>query len=394
MYSKLVSMGIFCVIVGCSVTLLSIPTNGTSQPSEKFPFKSKPLPEYISKFFVVECETDDGSCFKFERKKGGENKCEHERKSDYEKGVFRCTEEFSKENPTFLKITGFDDIRLPLESQEQLKNKRFVLYTSSITSKGLSLGFSFPIYAFTIGGLCIDFSPLEKEVCTEKDITLKDIIMSKEEPVKMNFTAVENESCSSFSSETTSVRGDYKLIVISLSSGFEKPHKLATTIQSSIQKLLVDLKKAKQNTQLSVWVISSGREVAPVLTSEQLKQLDKKSIRTLVENKISFTAQDLRPMDDLELVDEFIIKDYEDQYKPVGGILYITNDDRFGDEIPRNQCMPLAWHRDNIQLKVLTSQSCDIWKKHARLVQPGQCDNIQNKGVEGLVKVFKQFLAN
>lgn len=408
MYSKWVSMGIFGVIVGCSVTLLSIPTNGTSQTSEKFPFQSKPFPSYISKLFPDESsQTDDGNYIKFETAKGEENNCQPNWVVDGSGGQVvkvSCEKKFSVTNPTFLKITGFDDIQLPLESPEQLKNKRFILYTSFIETQEIPLGISFPISAFTRSNfLCIYIgSQNQTEVCAEKDITLKDIIMSKEKPVEMKFTATENESCSSFSSKTTSARGDYKLIVVSLSKGFENQFK--TTIQESLKKTLFDLKEDNRtNKRFTLLVIGSGRGITEVLTSEKLPELPKEgskpSILSQVRSFVQFNAQDLRPMDDLELVDD-LIENYELQDKQVGGILYITNDDRFERGIPRNQCMPLAWHRDNIQLEVLTSQSCNIWREDARL-NDKQCRELnqiiqskeKQKNIDALVNVFKQFLA-
>jgi hypothetical protein len=416
MYSKFVSMGIFCLIVGCSVALLSIPTNGTSQSSEKSAKKSKPLPPYISRLFRDKpCQTNEGRCFKFERENGEENQCEHNWVDDeYGEQVVEvsCEKKFSVTNPTYLKITGFDKIRLPLITDNEAKEQKlpfedpdegyeynylketlqFFLYTKS----GIHLlKISFPIKAFTANRLCIYTSP-QGDVCT-KNVTLKDIVMSvsKKEPIKMDFSSLEKELCSSFSSETSSARGDYKLIVVSLSKDFE--NKFKTTIQKSLQELLFDLKDNHTNKQFTLLVIGSGRGLKEVLTSEKLSELPKEgkkhSILSKVRGSLQFAAQDLRPMDDLELVDD-LIEDYKLQDKQIGHILYITNDDRFGDEMPRNQCMPLAWHRDNIQLEVLTSQSCEIWRKHARLVQPKQCKEIQNKDLDGLVKVFKEFLAN
>jgi hypothetical protein len=221
----------------------------------------------------------------------------------------------------------------------------------------------------------------------------------------MEFSSIGNDrlKTESVSPETSDdVRGDYKLIVVSLSDGFEEePNKIDTIIQKSFKKWLDDLSKNKQyrNSPFTLLVIGSGRGIKEILTSEELTQLSKNKIHQQVENIMTFAAQDLRPMDDLELVDE-LIEDYKTlQNKRVGRILYITNDDGFERGIPRNQCMPLAWHRDKIQLHVLTRQSCDIWKKHAQLNKTNQCRELtegkdREKDIDALVNIFNKFLTD
>jgi hypothetical protein len=236
-------------------------------------------------------------------------------------------------------------------------------------------------------------------------MTLEKIVNSEKQPIEMEFSSLGNDrpKTDSVSPETSDdVRGDYKLIVVSLSKGFtKKSNKIDTIIQESFNKWLDDLSKNKQyrNSPFTLLVIGSGRGIKEILTSEELTQLSKNKIHQRVEDgSMTFAAQDLRPMDDLELVDE-LIEDYELQNKRVGRILYITNDDGFERGIPRNQCMPLAWHRDKIQLHVLTRQSCDIWKKHAQLNKTNQCRELtegkdREKDIDALVNIFNKFLTD
>lgn len=418
MYAKIFSMGIFCLIVGC---IFPPPTNGKQPSSENY--KTVNLPPEISKIFLandetekcktddnshvcsINCRTDDGSdCFTFEQ---NEQTVQCDANKRQKEGwaawvQVSCEKEFSKTNPVLLKIPGFDDIRLPLETDE-LNKKRFSLYTKRWDHL---LKISFPITAFS-SDLCI-YTSTQGDVCA-KEMTLEKIVNSEKQPIEMEFSPLlgnDLPETSSVSPETSDdVRGDYKLIVVSLSNGFkEKSNKIDTIIQESFKKWLDDLSKDNQhssNKPFTLLVITSGRGLTEILTSEELTQLDESSIRQRVESRMSFTAQDLRPMDDLELVDE-LIKNYERQHKPVGRILYITNDDGFGSEIPRNQCMPLAWNRDKIQLQVLTRQSCDIWEKYAQLNKTNQCRELakiipDKKGrqlkIDALVKVFNDFLA-
>ncbi len=78
MYAKILSLGIFCLIVGC---IFPPPTNGKQPSSENY--KTVNLPPEISKIFLaakkcktddnshvcsINCRTDDGSdCFTFEQ---------------------------------------------------------------------------------------------------------------------------------------------------------------------------------------------------------------------------------------------------------------------------------------------------------------------------------------
>lgn len=360
---KFLSVGICCFMVGCGTPGISTGSDPDEQESSStgqgFPYK---------KLFLVD---GDETYFHF----------------DPGKQTLELKQEWKKENVVFFEKLDLSSDKL----QEQLQEKQVTFYYQTSdpeTKRKLSVPFEF---FKSTQPLCIHLSQNQKW-CTDKEVKVADIINSQEKPLMMTVTNTKEKNQQS---------GDgYKLIVISLSDKFKPAEQKA--IKDGLETFLQqELKRTSKNPRdpaiFSVLVIGSGREISEVLTAESLhkyKPSGQGSILEKIRHKVQFNAQDLRAIDDLELVEDEI-NNYERGGKTIASVLYVTANDRIdGDrKIPRSQCIPLAWHRDHIQLNIITNQTCEIWEKQAQVEQCVESEkDILSDPVNQLTEKLKNFI--
>jgi hypothetical protein len=160
--------------------------------------------------------------------------------------------------------------------------------------------------------------------------------------------------------------GNHRLIIVSLSKLFaQRRNRQDHVIRESLIKVFSDLKRKGNRVPFTLLTIQAGRLLNESLLTYQdvqrlpVKSKHKTSIRSKVEYGLQFGATDLRPLDDLGLVDAII---YE---KKVGQVLYLTDNARMGDKPPnRQRGIPLAWREDGVRLHVLTNKpnGCQAWE--------------------------------
>jgi hypothetical protein len=359
---KFLSVGICCFMVGCGTPGISTgsgtDTEESPPPEQKFPY-GLPLVE------------GDETYFDF----------------DPDKQTLELKDDLKKQDVVF-----FEKLDLsPDKLQEQLQEKRVTFYYRT-SDKGVKRKLSVPFKLFTsTQPLCIHLSQ-NQEWCTDKEVKVTDIVKSQEKPLMMTVTNTKEKNRQS--------EGGYKLIVISLSYKFKPAEQ--TAIKSGLETFLQQEKTESDNNDrypaiFRVLVIGSGREISEVLTAESLhkyKPSGQGSILETIRHKVQFNAQDLRAIDDLELVEDEI-NNYERGGKTIASVLYVTANDRIdGDrKIPRSQCIPLAWHRDHIQLNIITNQTCEIWKNQAQVKQCVEWEkDISSNPVNQLTEKLKKFI--
>ncbi|OQW92764.1 MAG: hypothetical protein BWK78_00665 [Thiotrichaceae bacterium IS1] len=270
-----------------------------------------------------------------------------------------------EKKPVILKIKGFNDIPISLP-KGGLKGLNYSIHTQIGETKGT---FSFSID--TIGKqACVSVNSSVK-LCTEEPTSVRMVVDSETTPVKLTPVKVTEATPAA----TGKPAGQHKLIVVSLSSGFGPKGKI---VQDNLVKALAKLCENKPDqVNFTLLTIESGRKRATVLNSQELAdelcqtvgssadQLLKK-----IQNGMSFSAEDLRSIDDLELVDSFIADRANSQNanEQVGKVLYLTDDGTLPEKIPRKQLgVPLAWKNDNIVLEVVTTKSCKPWQEQAKV---------------------------
>lgn len=167
--------------------------------------------------------------------------------------------------------------------------------------------------------------------------------------------------------------GRHKVILLSLSENF------SGTQQASIRNALFDvfaskqdeLKGGQQPPPFSLQVIQAGRRLHTVISTEDLAKLPKQgqedSLQAKIDRGLQFSAQDLKALDDLELVD-VLLQNQTTSDKAISSILYMTDNTRLSSnpqEIPSKQRgVPLVWREDGIALNILTTQAngCSAWQ--------------------------------
>jgi hypothetical protein len=208
-----------------------------------------------------------------------------------------------------------------------------------------------------------------KKVCIEKDTcsfciipTLESVIKSQPEWKNRKLGKLE-EKCQSPQEEkhqlpqvTAEELSPYRLIVISLSQGLD-----ANSVGTAIQTAFIEFLK-EERSNLDIYTIQSGRLLKQVKIPEELNKL--KSI-------LMFSADDLRAMDDLTLLDSIVRDRDSDSSKRVGKILYITDNSFLTTNEPKNiPSAPLGvikvWNDlYKINVHILTIGNCTVWTKGA-----------------------------
>lgn len=176
-----------------------------------------------------------------------------------------------------------------------------------------------------------------------------------------------------------------RLLIVSLSANFNNEG-----TGKIIQNSLYNHFKQRQSNHLpfTLLMIGPGRQLSyPVLSSEELPTLMAKDNFDPLKEKIKqlqFSATDLNALDDLELVDSYILN----HGLPTSEIVYITDNMGIPSQPPRKQLgVPLAWHQEGIQLIVLTTDNCTIWNERAN----ARCTIWQDKQQPTLEKFLIDF---
>jgi len=301
----------FFLIVGCGVPEVSESANGNFPPSQ--------LQNIISKNDQRFFETSNG--------------------------VFKAKKKYAE---------FCDEFNL---SKDDVKEKQITFYftTGDKTDK---VKLSVPLGLFKSGSkLCLPLSS-QHQLCTEQEVRFGQIVKSKEEPLVFKLTPILS----------TQVRSrDTYLIVVSPTSVFQK-EKMGTLIQQGLKNVFTTYKNdygenMQQAPDFRLLKSISGRIISTeILTRDKLlsKNFKKRELEKLINNKLRFSVIDWRPVRDLALVESQIQDD-----DSIKAILYITGNDGFDnfDTIPRNQCIPLAWKRDHIDLRIITNEDCSVWKE-------------------------------
>ena len=177
----------------------------------------------------------------------------------------------------------------------------------------------------------------------------------------------------------------HRLFIVSLAANFN--HDGTGKI---IQNSLYNYFKQHQPNHLpfTLLTIGPGRQLShPVLSSEELPTIMAKNNSDVLKERIKqlqFSATDLNALDDLELVDSYILNDE----LPISEVVYITDNMGITSQIPRKQLgVPLAWHQEGIQLIVLTTNDCAIWNERAL----AHCTTWQDKQQSTLEKFLRGF---
>jgi hypothetical protein len=310
-----------------------------------------------------------------------------------------CDAQPFEKNPVTLKIQGFNNIQIPLPKEKELEGLNFTINTQMGKTKGT---FVFPIS--NIGNeACVSVGSVT--LCTEKPISVEMVVNSETTPMKL----VPQEKEERENQATMQPTGQHKLIVVSLSNGFGPKGKI---IQESLREALTKLCKNKPDqANFTLLAIESGRKRVTVFNSQELADKLCQTVGTnedllskQIQNGMSFSAEDLRSMDDLELVDSFIADRAESQNisEQVGKVLYLTDDGTLPEKIPRKQLgVPLAWKNDNIVLEVVTTRECKPWQEQAK-VDKKRCfqwnqDDLKSAGGDettSLSQLIETFLQN
>jgi len=244
-------------------------------------------------------------------------------------------------------------------SKDNKKEKQITFYftTGDKTDK---VKLSIPFAWFKSSSkLCLPFSSQHK-LCTEQEIRFKQIVESKEKPLVFKLTPIP--------SAQVSHRNTY-LIVISPTSVFQKEH-MATIIQSGLIEFFTNYKNVYADKNIPapnfrLMKSVSGRIISKeILNKEKLLSKNSTEVISFIRKEFQFSVIDWRPVRDLALVESQIEND-----KSIKAILYITDNDGFNnfDTIPRNQCIPLAWKRDDINLWIITNENCSVWEKQLKV---------------------------
>lgn len=202
---------------------------------------------------------------------------------------------------------------------------------------------------------------------------------------KISASSVSPEN-SGPSSQLPKKRNARKLMIVSLSAELDVEG-TGKIIQNALYNVFKSLKNSK--IPVTLLAIGSGRQLSnPILTGEELPNLaiggELDELRAKLR-QLQFSATDLNALDDLELIDVYTTN----HAIPVDRILYLTDNMHLSDTPPRKQLgVPLGWHKDGIQLTVLTTQRCNLWTEQAA----ANCVSWQTKQLEELEKVMREFL--
>jgi hypothetical protein len=185
---------------------------------------------------------------------------------------------------------------------------------------------------------------------------------------------------------TAKKRNARKLLIVSLSAELDVEG-TGKIIQNALYNVFKSLRTSK--VPVTLLAIGSGRQLSnPILTGEELPNLtvggEVDELRTKLR-QLQFSATDLNALDDLELIDVYTTN----HDMQVDRILYLTDNMHLSDTPPRKQLgVPLAWNKDGIQLTVLTTQRCNLWKEQAA----AECVSWPNQRLEELESVIREFL--
>ncbi|RKZ91402.1 MAG: hypothetical protein DRR19_07270 [Candidatus Parabeggiatoa sp. nov. 1] len=167
--------------------------------------------------------------------------------------------------------------------------------------------------------------------------------------------------------------GNHRLIVLSLTRNLRSKEKV---IRETLIKVFSNWKTSETKTPFTLLTIQTGIRLNYPLTSDELPRLpiegEEKSIKGKVERGLRFAKHNLRALDDLKLVDKII---RERKGEAIGSVLYLTDNAGISSKkrnIPSQQRgVPLAWRKDGIRLKVLTTEKekkgeeiagCQLWE--------------------------------
>lgn len=163
--------------------------------------------------------------------------------------------------------------------------------------------------------------------------------------------------------------GHHKLVLLSLSESF--PNAQQTAIRNTLFNTFTRLQRQQTIPAFSLQVIQPGRRLHTIFKAEELSKLPQQgqenSIQGRIERGLQFSAQDLKALDDLELVD-LLLQSPSSPNEAIGQILYLTDNVRLSNnpqDIPNKQRgIPLAWREDGIGLTIITTQpnGCEAWQ--------------------------------
>lgn len=163
--------------------------------------------------------------------------------------------------------------------------------------------------------------------------------------------------------------GQHKLVLLALSEKFSSPQQ--TVIRNTLFDTFTHLQRQQTIPAFSFQVIQPGRRLHTVLKAEELSKLPQQgqenSIQGRIERGLQFSAQDLKALDDLELVD-LLLQGNAQPSEAIGKVLYLTDNSRLSNDfrdIPnRQRGIPLAWREDGIALTIITTQpdGCAAWQ--------------------------------
>lgn len=168
----------------------------------------------------------------------------------------------------------------------------------------------------------------------------------------------------------------HKLVVVSLSKGLDR---IGTTIQDAFIQFLDNEKADKSN--FDIFTIKTGRRVEKLSIPINLNK---------IKDTFVFSADDLRAMDDLILLDNIVRKRDSNASQRIGKILYITDNSFLEDnakDVPSDQLGVIrVWHElYNIRVSVLTTGKCSSWKQGAK----ASCSQINRRSnIQELLEDF------
>lgn len=221
-----------------------------------------------------------------------------------------------------------------------------------------------------------DEQGLNCRLCFDQKITLDKVISSQQNPLEIkkldcsnsetnsgeNTPPTASVEASAGESRDLAPQGQQKMVLISLSNELDSRN-------STIHKGLTQFFSSQfAKSKVSLWVIEAGRKLVKILDPGRLPT--EENTHVTIE-KLSFSADDLNAMDDLELVDDLLRENHRlntTVEQRIGKILYLTDNSRIGEgktAIPsRLLGMPGVWQGlYGVKLKVLTTGSCEPWQQ-------------------------------
>ena len=258
-----------------------------------------------------------------------------------------------------LQINNFDPIPLKDLNEDKLNKTTFTLNAKlGDSTNALHFPIQFPIKELE-KTLCVEVEG--GKLCTLQKISAKQAADGNEVLLKF-----ESKTPPTQPQPATGATGAYKLIVVALSKAFGESGR-GNKINSDLKIALTSIcanniqKDTLQNKGFALLTIESGRQYNAKLSTTDGNFCSSQDLQ------LQFGAEDLKFVDDLDLVDSFIVNlAGKDANKKVGQILYLTGSGSW-DAVSRKQLgIPLSWKNENIHLHVITTENCEQWKNRAQ----------------------------